>query len=92
MPWPTFLFWNATGGTFWALAVCLGGYFGGSAAEKAISSFGKFGVLFVIAGVVTVFLVLRRQTGRAADRVRTESQQMRALDPGGTTRPAPVRD
>jgi membrane protein DedA with SNARE-associated domain len=88
MQWSTFLFWNASGGIFWACAVGVGAYFGGSAAKGVISSLGKFGVLFVVIVAVSIFLFFRRQQHRAADRVRTESQQLRALDQAGTTRPA----
>jgi membrane protein DedA with SNARE-associated domain len=88
MEWPTFVFWNATGGIFWATTAGLAGYFGGSAARRVMSEFGKFGILFVVVVVVGIFLAFRRQQQRAADRVRTESQQMRALDQAGTTRPA----
>jgi membrane protein DedA with SNARE-associated domain len=88
MPWPTFVFWNATGGAFWACSISLLGYFGGSAAKGVIEDFGKFGAIFVVIGAVTIFLIFRRQQHRAAEWVRTESQELRALDQAGETRPA----
>lgn len=79
MPWPAFSFWNATGGIFWAVAVGLLGYFGGSAAASIIEKFGKFGAVFVLLGVGTVIVITRRQQRRGEDWVRRESQEIRVL-------------
>jgi membrane protein DedA with SNARE-associated domain len=53
MHWRSFFFWNALGGITWGLTYGLVGYFGGTAAGNAISSFGIYAfaalaVLFVI--------------------------------------------
>ncbi len=53
MHWRTFFFWNALGGISWGVTYGLVGYFGGTAAGNAISSFGIYAfaalaVLFVI--------------------------------------------
>lgn len=52
MPFRQFFFWNALGGITWGVTFGLVGYFGGSAAANAISSFGIYafiglGLLFV---------------------------------------------
>jgi membrane protein DedA with SNARE-associated domain len=42
MPWSQFFFWNALGGITWGVTYGLVGYFAGSAAADAISSFGIY--------------------------------------------------
>ena len=53
MRWSQFFFWNAIGGISWGVTYGLVGYFAGSAAATAISTFGIYafvglGLLFVI--------------------------------------------
>ena len=50
MPLRQFFFWNALGGISWGVTFGLVGYFGGSAAADAISSFGlyAFGALLLL--------------------------------------------
>src|SRR5579862_3074277 len=68
MRWPTFIVWNALGGTAWATSVALAAYFGG---ESVKAVFGKIGVYGAIgAGALIVlalgFLWWRRRARRAA--------------------------
>ncbi len=53
MPWWRFLFWNASGGIAWAVAVGLTAYYGGRAAADAIARYG----LYAAGGVVVVIIV-----------------------------------
>jgi membrane-associated protein len=54
MSWPTFTFWNALGGSCWAISVGLAAYYGGHAAEKVVTTIGVAGAV----GVVVVGLLL----------------------------------
>lgn len=56
LPYRTFLFYNALGGTLWAVACVVGGYLLGAAVDQFISGFG-YAVLGVIVVVVTLLLV-----------------------------------
>ena len=53
LPYRTFAFYNALGGTVWAVACVYGGYLFQEAIGKYISGFG-----YVIAGIVLLFVVL----------------------------------
>jgi len=53
MPWTHFLFWNALGGISWGLTFGLVGYFAGSAAANAISSFGVYAFI----GIAVLFVL-----------------------------------
>jgi len=61
MAWPTFLFWNALGGIFWAATVSLVAYFVGRSAERAFNAAGLGGAAVVVAGALVVWLVVRRR-------------------------------
>ncbi len=69
MPFGTFFVWNALGGITWGVTYGLVGYFAGSAAANAITSFGVYAavgvVLLVIGGYVAVKLRRRRRQGQA---------------------------
>jgi membrane protein DedA with SNARE-associated domain len=52
MEWWRFFFWNATGGIFWAVTVCVVAYYFGRAAADAIGRYG------LIAGGAVVALAL----------------------------------
>jgi undecaprenyl-diphosphatase len=68
MPWPTFLVWNALGGTAWAVSVALAAYYGGKSVETVFSKVGLYGG--IAAGVLIVIGVAyvwrRRRRARAA--------------------------
>src|SRR3954463_12374257 len=49
MPWPSFLFWNATGGIAWAISIGVLAYALGESAEKAIRAAGLFGAAGIVA-------------------------------------------
>jgi membrane protein DedA with SNARE-associated domain len=53
MPWAQFFFWNALGGISWGVTFGLVGYFGGSAAADAITSFG----IYALVGLAVLFAV-----------------------------------
>ncbi len=44
MRWPTFLVWNALGGTAWATSVALAAYYGGNGAKQVFSKIGLYGI------------------------------------------------
>jgi membrane-associated protein len=64
-----FFFWNALGGISWAVTYGLVGYFGGSAAGSAISSFGVYAAValavVIVGGYVYIKLRERRSDGRS---------------------------
>ena len=68
MHWPSFLFWNATGGVAWAVTVGLLAYLLGHSAETLLKTAGLAGAGgVVLAGVAAlVWLRLRRRRRRAA--------------------------
>lgn len=70
MRWPTFLMWNALGGTAWAASVALAAYYGGTGVEKVFSKIGLYGG--IAAGVVVVLAILY---------VRRRLKQRRAAPP-----------
>ena len=70
MRWPTFLMWNALGGTAWAASVALAAYYGGTGVEKVFSKIGLYGG--ITAGVVVVLAVVY---------VRRRLKQRRAAPP-----------
>ena len=78
MPFRQFFFWNALGGISWGVTFGLVGYFAGSAAADAITSFG----IYAFAGLLVAFLAylyyaLRKRPQGARDA------------PGGTRRARP---
>jgi membrane protein DedA with SNARE-associated domain len=66
MSWPTFLFWNALGGIFWAAAVALVAYYLGRGAERVFNAAGLGGAGVVVVGGLIVWLIVRRRE-RAGD-------------------------
>jgi membrane protein DedA with SNARE-associated domain len=66
MPWREFFFWNALGGITWGVTFGLVGYFGGSAAASAISSFGIYALvgLTLLVAVYAYFKLRARRTPR----------------------------
>jgi membrane protein DedA with SNARE-associated domain len=67
MRWPTFLVWNALGGTAWAVSVALAAYYGGKGVERVFSKVGLYGglaaVVLIVIGVA--YLWRRRRRARA---------------------------
>jgi membrane protein DedA with SNARE-associated domain len=56
MSWWRFLFWNAAGGILWATAFGLVAYIFGHAAANAISEYGLYGALAIVAVAGIAFL------------------------------------
>jgi membrane protein DedA with SNARE-associated domain len=69
MPWWRFLFWNATGGIVWAVAVGLVAFYGGKAAADAISRYGLYAAAGVAALVVIAFLAVHFGKRRLEERL-----------------------
>jgi membrane protein DedA with SNARE-associated domain len=67
MHWWRFLLWNAAGGIVWATLVGLIAYFLGSAAAKAIGTYGLFAAGGAILLAVVGFFVVRRLEKRVVD-------------------------
>src|SRR3954453_23732315 len=67
MHWPSFLFWNATGGVAWAVSIGLLAYALGESAEKVIRAAGLFGAAGVVAGGVAGLLYVRLRRRRRAE-------------------------
>src|SRR3954451_11901170 len=65
--WPSFLFWNATGGIAWAVSVAVLAYALGHSAEKVLKTAGAVGAGGVALGGIAAFVWLRvRRRRRAA--------------------------
>ena len=67
MHWWRFFAWNAAGGVVWATSVGVVSYFLGSAAAKAIGTFGLFAAGGAIALAAVGYLVMRRIENRTID-------------------------
>jgi membrane protein DedA with SNARE-associated domain len=72
MPWPRFLFWNASGGIIWATAVGLLAYFGGKALADTIGRYGLYAGAAIVL-VLTLLVVGRKARRRRTDRVEHRS-------------------
>src|SRR4051812_38319431 len=59
MRWPSFLFWNAAGGIFWATTVGLVAYWLGPRAEGLFKPAGAIGAGGVVVGGLAAYVVLR---------------------------------
>ena len=72
MRWPTFMLWNALGGTAWATSVALAAYYGGTGVEQVFSKIGLYGGIaagvLVVLAVVYVRRRLKQRRAVAADR------------------------
>src|SRR3954447_5382063 len=68
MRWPSFLFWNATGGIAWAVSVGVLAYALGHSAERVLKTAGAVGAGGVVLGGLPAFVWLRvrRRRRRAA--------------------------
>jgi membrane protein DedA with SNARE-associated domain len=67
MRWWQFFVWNAAGGIVWATGVSLLAYYAGKAAGDAVSHYGLYGAVVVIAAGVLVFIALRIWHKRALE-------------------------
>jgi membrane-associated protein len=72
MRFPEFFFWNALGGITWGVTFGLVGYFAGSAAANALSTFGlyAFGALLLLFFGWFYFHMRKRRRERAARQER----------------------
>ncbi len=61
MRWPTFLAWNALGGTAWALTVGLGAYALGEAFTHALETVGPILAGLIVAALAAGWFVLHRR-------------------------------
>src|SRR4051795_4818449 len=64
MPWPSFLFWNATGGIAWAVSVGVLAYVLGHSAERVLKTAGAVGAGGVLLGGVAALVYLRMRRRR----------------------------
>jgi membrane protein DedA with SNARE-associated domain len=67
MPWPKFLFWNASGGIVWATAVGLAAYYGGKAFANALQTYGLYAAGIILVVLVGGWFVLRRVRRRVEE-------------------------
>src|SRR3954470_16260717 len=72
MAWPTFLFWNALGGIFWAAAVALVAYYVGRGAERIFNAAGLGGAGVIVVGGLIVWLIIRRRERAGEGRRRVD--------------------
>jgi membrane protein DedA with SNARE-associated domain len=75
-----FFFWNALGGITWGLTFGLVGYFAGSAAANAISSFGVYAAIGLVLLAVAGFVYLKIHERRARERLADDGDSERDSD------------
>lgn len=63
MHWRQFFFWNALGGISWGVTYGLVGYYAGSAAASAITSFGVYAFI-AIAAVIAIYVLIKIRRSR----------------------------
>ncbi len=87
MPFRQFFFWNALGGITWGVTFGLVGYYAGSAAANAISSFGLYAAValavFVVVGFVFWKLRERRKSARTTADPPTPAPSQEGGSEGG---------
>jgi membrane-associated protein len=88
MPFRQFFFWNALGGITWAITYGLVGYFAGSAAADAISSFGVYAAVALAVLLVGGYVFIKLRERR---RAQAPAGHEPAEPPGGDP-PGPARD
>ena len=103
MRWPTFLVWNALGGTAWATSVGLAAYFGGNGVEEGLqhdraATAGVAAVALIVLAIGYVWWRLRKRrrgaTGVIAvgwPAVRGRTASVRSSPPVGRGRAARAR-
>jgi len=64
MRWPSFLFWNASGGICWAVSVGVLAYALGHSAERVLKTAGAIGAGGVVLGGIAGFVYLRLRRRR----------------------------
>jgi len=72
MRWPSFLFWNATGGIAWAVSVGVLAYVLGHSAERVLKTAGAVGAGGVLLGGVAALVYLRMRR-RRRERARLDA-------------------
>jgi membrane protein DedA with SNARE-associated domain len=68
MSWPRFLLYNALGGLVWSAIYAFGFYAAGNTLKQLSSVVNYVAIGVAVVAVVTVFLVVRRQTDLLADK------------------------
>jgi membrane protein DedA with SNARE-associated domain len=66
MPWRSFLFWNASGGTLWAVSIGLLAYGLGNAVEHVLKVAGIGAAVVVVLAIVAAAYVLHRKRHKSA--------------------------
>jgi membrane protein DedA with SNARE-associated domain len=69
MPFRQFFFWNALGGITWGITFGLVGYFAGSAAANAITTFGIYGLIALVVLIIALLVLSRVRERRARRRL-----------------------
>jgi membrane protein DedA with SNARE-associated domain len=78
MRWPSFLFWNASGGICWAVSVGVLAYLLGHSAERVLKTAGVVGAGGIVVGGIAGVLYLRlRRRRREQARVETSEPAAR---------------
>jgi membrane protein DedA with SNARE-associated domain len=63
MRWHVFFFWNALGGTLWAISIGLLAYFGGTAVVHVAEQVGVYAAIAVVVAIgIAAFYLHRRRT------------------------------
>jgi membrane protein DedA with SNARE-associated domain len=91
MPFRQFFFWNALGGITWGITYGLVGYFAGTAAANAITTFGIYGLIALVVLVIAV-LVLAWVRERRAHRRAEEEASLQDREPPRQDAEAPRQD
>ncbi len=84
MPWPRFLFFNATGGIVWATLYGLGGYFLGDNIHRLTGTVGTIAIVLAALLIIGFLLFLRRNEHHLEDEAeRALPGSLDDYQPGG---------
>jgi membrane protein DedA with SNARE-associated domain len=78
--WPSFLLYNAAGGTTWATVISLAAYVFGDAITRVSGIVGLVGLAFALVGIIGFLFVLSRQEKKLEARFTAELARKQALD------------
>jgi membrane protein DedA with SNARE-associated domain len=77
--WPPFLFFNAAGGTIWAMIFGIGAYVFGESIHLVTGPFGAAALGGVIIGVIIFMYTVRRQERKMEERISETDVDLRSL-------------
>lgn len=81
MPYPRFLFFNASGGLLWGVAVALLGFFAGNSYSAVANTLGRTSAVILAVLVLAVLVVWHRQRRRKAREAHPDDEAAAEEEP-----------